>query len=169
MSSRGGESGWMAATNALGLGVDDPNVRLVVHAGMPRQMVDFVQESGRGGRDGQKSESVVCIRQSWLEQQREKRDKQEGYGWQQRQEWDWDKDVIEFVDGNRCRREVLDREMDGNIDRFGCEEDEEMCDVCWEQQRARDVDDAGVELRFAAEERADDMVEQEEEGGGGGG
>jgi hypothetical protein len=28
MSSKGGEAGWMAATNALGLGVDDPNVQL---------------------------------------------------------------------------------------------------------------------------------------------
>lgn len=61
MSSRGGESGWITATNALGLGVDDPNVRLVVHADMPRQLVNFVQESGRGGRDGQRSESVVVI------------------------------------------------------------------------------------------------------------
>lgn len=42
ISSRGGESGWMAAINALGLGVNDPNVRLVVYGGMPRQLVNFV-------------------------------------------------------------------------------------------------------------------------------
>ncbi|KAH7199130.1 P-loop containing nucleoside triphosphate hydrolase protein [Fusarium flagelliforme] len=64
ISSRGGKSGWIAATNALGLGVNDLNVRLVVHGGMPRQLVNFVQESGRGGRNRQKSESVVVIRRS---------------------------------------------------------------------------------------------------------
>jgi len=36
MSSKGGESGRMAATNALGLGIDDPNVLLVVYIGIPR-------------------------------------------------------------------------------------------------------------------------------------
>ncbi|KJZ69027.1 hypothetical protein HIM_11586 [Hirsutella minnesotensis 3608] len=66
---KGGEAGWIAATNALGMGIDNPNVRMVVHAGIPRQLVDFVQESGRGGRDGSKSESVVVIRRSWLRQQ----------------------------------------------------------------------------------------------------
>ncbi|RFN40177.1 putative ATP-dependent dna helicase q1, partial [Fusarium flagelliforme] len=126
MSSRGGESGWIAATNALGLGVDDPNVRLVVHGGMPRQLVNFVQESGRGGRDRQKSESVVVIRRSWLEQQQQEPQEEQ-------KSWAWDKDTVEYVGGSRCRREVLDREMDGCIDRFGCEEEEEeMCDVCQE-------------------------------------
>jgi ATP-dependent DNA helicase RecQ len=52
ISSSGGEAGWMAATNALGLGIDDPNVRLVMHVGMPRQLENFIQESGRRGRDG---------------------------------------------------------------------------------------------------------------------
>ncbi|KAF4463033.1 ATP-dependent DNA helicase Q1, partial [Fusarium albosuccineum] len=71
MSSKGGPAGWIAATNALGLGLDDPNVGLVVHGGMPRRLVDLVQESGRGGRGGRKSESVVVIRRSWLTQQAE--------------------------------------------------------------------------------------------------
>lgn len=138
--SSGGEAGWVAATNALGLGIDDPSVRLVVHVGMPRQLEDFVQESGRGGRDGQKSESVVVIRQSWLRQQTEE-DLQQRQRQRQEQgqdEWVWDKDVIEFAQGRVCRREVLDREMDGNVDRFGCREGEEVCDVCQRQERQRE-------------------------------
>lgn len=51
MSSNGGEAGWIIAMNALGSGIDDPNVRLVVYAGILRQLEGFVQESRPGGRD----------------------------------------------------------------------------------------------------------------------
>ncbi|KJZ69622.1 hypothetical protein HIM_10985 [Hirsutella minnesotensis 3608] len=152
---KGGEAGWIAATNALGMGIDDPNVRMVVHAGIPRQLVDFVQESGRGGRDGSKSESVVVIRRSWLRQQSEAMATQPSGG--ERDKWGWDQDVVEFAEGKHCRREVLDREMDGRVDRFGCVEGEEACDVCRERQMARDLtalaetDDVGLDEE---EERA---------------
>ncbi|KAI8394943.1 hypothetical protein FOFC_21656, partial [Fusarium oxysporum] len=162
MSSSGGEAGWMAATNALGLGIDDPNVRLVMHAGMPRQLENFVQESGRGGRDGQKSESVVVIRRSWLREQTD-----EGFQQQQQQqqqqrcqdEWAWDRDAIEFIEGRVCRREVLDREMDGNIDRFGCAEGEEMCDICQGQQMTRDAAEA-VEAEYGASSEIEEVMEE---------
>ncbi|KAK1837415.1 hypothetical protein CCHR01_19963, partial [Colletotrichum chrysophilum] len=91
----GANRGVIVATNALGLGIDVPDVRLVVHAGMPRRLRDFVQESGRAGRDGQPSRGEVC------------------------------------------RRIVLDEVMDGRVDRSGCEEGEEACDIC--QQRASEV------------------------------
>jgi superfamily II DNA helicase RecQ len=45
------------------LGVDVPDVRLVVHAGMPNQSRDYVQESGRAGRDGIRSQAVVVMYQ----------------------------------------------------------------------------------------------------------
>lgn len=64
------------ATNALG--VDMPDVRWVVHAGVPRTLVDLAQESGRGGRDGGRSESCVVIRQLWLARQAEALDAQAG-------------------------------------------------------------------------------------------
>jgi superfamily II DNA helicase RecQ len=37
----------IVATNAFGLRIDIPDVRLVIHAGVPRRLRDFVQESGR--------------------------------------------------------------------------------------------------------------------------
>ncbi|KAG8664638.1 uncharacterized protein FPOAC1_013418, partial [Fusarium poae] len=125
-------------------------------------------ESGRGGRDRRKSESVVVIRRSWLEQQQRQQPQEEQKGWA------WDKDTVEYVGGSRCRREVLDREMDGFIDRFGCEEEEEeMCDVCRElvERRAmvgptggnneeRQREESIVE---EAEEEADAVLEREVE------
>ncbi len=38
--------------------------------------------------------------------------------------------MIEYAAGMRCRREVLDREMDGIIERIGCKADEAVCDMC---------------------------------------
>lgn len=45
--------------NALGMGIDIRDVRLVVHAGAPRRLRDYTQESGRTGRDEARSEAVI--------------------------------------------------------------------------------------------------------------
>lgn len=52
-------SGVLASTTAFGMGVDKPNIRTVIHTTIPETSSDFLQESGRGGRDGEKCHSYV--------------------------------------------------------------------------------------------------------------
>ncbi|KAH6949641.1 hypothetical protein DER45DRAFT_636635, partial [Fusarium avenaceum] len=123
------EGGLIVATNALGMGMDVPDVHLVVHAGMPRQLRNFVQESGRAGRDGQESEAVVVCGK-WMVEDASGGRQDTAKAHMPNTGTGWEGSTKEYMKGDGCRRVVLDRVMDGRIDRWECEGGEQPCNVC---------------------------------------
>lgn len=115
----------IVATIAFGMGIDKPDVRLVVHYDLPKSLEGYYQETGRAGRDSLASECVLFysygdkmkqdyfIRQITSEQER------------LMAEIKLDQ-VIEFCELNHCRRGYLLRYFDEKWEVENCAN----CDTC---------------------------------------
>ncbi|KAL6359919.1 hypothetical protein LRP88_07347 [Fusarium phalaenopsidis] len=109
----------IVATNALGLGIDIPNIRVIIHLEMPKRLADYGQQSGRAGRDGLPSEAIT-LRPLQSSTQEAHSSRLLSIG------------SREFLSTSQCRRIALDRALDGRASRQACEAGEEKCDFCLE-------------------------------------
>jgi superfamily II DNA helicase RecQ len=114
------KEGFIAATGALGTGGDYPGIVYVVHIGVPYGMIDFAQETGRGGRAGEDVDSIILLEDS----QYQRLEKQDAAA------LTVDELAMQrFIQTRDCRRFA----MSGYLDEEGqtCEEvGGRLCDCC---------------------------------------
>lgn len=117
-----GETKIMFATSAFGMGLDYPSVRAVVHFGLSYSLLDFVQASGRAGRDGLPAQSILltspdCIKN--IQKYMATLGSTNAF-----------EEMRLFLTEENCRQSLLSRLVDG-VD-YSCllNPESEFCDVC---------------------------------------
>ena len=125
----------ICATTAFGMGIDMPNIRFVVHYGMPRGMESYVQESGRAGRDNRAASSLVLYTREdkdrclWRMQQDTNREKNKALATSRQNSL---KKMIEFCENtDRCRHRLISAYFGEEGSLATCDY---ACDVCKEDK-----------------------------------
>lgn len=131
-----GRVGTLVATNAFGMGIDKPDVRLVVHYDVPGSLDAYYQEAGRAGRDGAPARCVLLFHPSDVGTQEYFIQHSEGNQDEQR---DLLRQMVAYARARSCRQLLV-------LDYFGDREETTLgpcgvCDRCQEPP-AREEGDA---------------------------
>lgn len=132
----------MVATVAFGMGIDKPDVRFVAHAGIPKSIEAYYQETGRAGRDGDPSVAVMFWGADDFARARQRLSEIEPHRLQsERQRLDALAGLVETAE---CRRAVLLRHF-GETPAQSCGN----CDNCLEPAGVIDVSELARKLLSA--------------------
>ncbi|MDB4963913.1 MAG: ATP-dependent helicase RecQ [Myxococcales bacterium] len=146
-----GKTRVLVATSAFGMGVDYPDVRVIVHFQAPGSLEAYYQEAGRAGRDGEPGTCLLLFGQADLMTQRRLSQGSSGKNEQRGEEAL--RAIERYATGATCRQRVLCAHFTGTLDHVACE----RCDACVDPDRVRaahaerdDDDDAGAPVAVLA-------------------
>ncbi len=115
------KNGILVATIAFGMGIDKKNIRTVIHMEPSLTVEAYLQESGRAGRDGKKSNAIMLISKDDIPGNSHKNNGTN----QSIPNLRYRDFVTAFINNNQCRRESLLKLMDAEYNNcFGCD----VCD-----------------------------------------
>ena len=163
----------MVATSAFGTGIDSPNVRCVIHVGFCRSTLEYVQESGRAGRDGAPARCNVIFSKRFVARHLERMEvsmpdsvAEIGHRGLRIVDEDGKKEAndkllltrfVNYAENRRkCRRQILFFEMDGVEPPpciFACDAIETFCDICLPFVSTSKEDEIKSTLRQAGSEK----------------